>query len=190
MRTSACLLSLALACPSLASQAQSPPAAAAASAAAVRNCTDAAYRGFDFWLGEWIVHGGPDGNQLQGRNRILRSGNGCWLSEHWTSATGNEGTSLNAWDANHGVWRQFWVGADGVVLRLQGGRRDGAMVMEGESPRADGGVQQQRITWTPADDGNVTQRWETSDDAGASWQVAFLGVYRRVPAATAPPAVL
>lgn len=151
-------------------------------------CTDPAYRDFDFWLGEWIVHGGPGGDQLQGRNRILRSDNGCWLSEHWTSATGRKGTSLNAWDAGHGVWRQFWVGADGVVLRLQGGRRDGAMVMEGVLPRAGGGAQQQRITWTPADDGSVSQRWETSDDAGDSWQVAFLGVYRRAQEDAVPDA--
>lgn len=187
MRARTCLLSLVLAHAPLAAQTQAPLVVPAAPTASVRSCTDAAYRAFDFWLGDWIVHGGPGGDQLQGRNRILRSDNGCWLSEHWTSATGNAGTSLNAWDASQRVWRQFWVGADGVVLRLQGGLRDGAMVMEGELPRAEGGVQRQRITWTPADDGSVTQRWETSDDGGASWQVTFLGVYRRVPGEPGSP---
>ena len=37
------------------------------------------------------------------------------------------------------VWRQFWVGADGVVLRLEGGLQDGAMVLTGELPAPAGG---------------------------------------------------
>lgn len=147
-------------------------------------CTTAEHRQFDFWLGDWVVHGGPDGTALQGTNRIERSGNGCWLVEHWRSAKGNDGTSLNAWDAQHRAWRQFWVGADGVVVRLQGGLRgDGAMEMSGELPKADGGVQLQEMSWTPAADGSVLQQWDTSDDDGKSWQTSFLGTYRRTPAA-------
>ncbi len=177
MRTILLAVVLGMSAQSASAQAQSQ--APSAPVSVPKACTDEAYRQFDFWIGEWIVHGGPKGDQLQGHNRIERSGNGCWLSEHWRSAGGNDGTSLNAWDAHHKVWRQFWVGADGVGLRLQGGLRDGAMVMEGELPTAAGGVQRQRISWTPRDDGSVTQRWETSDDAGVSWQVAFLGVYRK-----------
>jgi hypothetical protein len=152
----------------------SPSTAAAAPASA---CSAAEYRQFDFWLGDWVVQGGPKGDQLQGTSRIERSDNGCWLVEHWHSARGGDGTSLNAWDSQYKAWRQFWTGADGVVLRLEGGLQDGAMVMTGELPRAEGGVQLQKIRWTPGDDGSVEQRWETSDDAGASWQVAFLGRY-------------
>jgi hypothetical protein len=33
-----------------------------------------------------------------------------------------------------------------------------------------------RAMMSPRDDGSVIQRWETSDDAGASWRV---GVYRK-----------
>ena len=179
MRTVLLAALLAMSAPSVSAQTQAQAPSAAAAAPAPMVCADDAHRQFDFWLGDWVVHGGPDGDRLQGHNRIERSGNGCWLSEHWRSATGNDGTSLNAWDAQHKVWRQFWVGADGVVLRLEGGLRDGAMVMTGELPTANGGMQRQRITWTPRDDDSVTQRWETSDDAGASWQVAFLGVYRK-----------
>jgi hypothetical protein len=140
-------------------------------------CAGAEHRQFDFWLGEWEVRGGP-GDTLQGTSRIERSDNGCWITEHWHSARGNDGTSLNAWDAQYGVWRQFWTGADGVVLRLEGGLRDGAMELRGELPKAGGGVQLQRIRWTPRRDGSVTQHWETSDDDGSRWQTSFLGTYR------------
>ena len=149
----------------------------AAPAPAPMRCEGAEHRQFDFWLGEWDVHG-EDG-QLLGTNRIERSGNGCWLVEHWRGVSGNHGTSTNAWDAQYRVWRQFWVGGDGVVLRLEGAREGEAMVMRGELPDAKGGIQHQRITWTPQADGSVVQQWDTSDDAGASWQTSFRGSYRR-----------
>ncbi|QNP41943.1 hypothetical protein [Lysobacter solisilvae (ex Woo and Kim 2020)] len=147
-------------------------------------CEGAEHRQFDFWLGEWDVYGGAQGEQLLGHNRIERSANGCWLVEHWQGASGNHGTSTNAWDAAYRVWRQFWVGGDGVVLRLEGGREGEAMVLAGELPDGKGGTQRQRIRWTPQADGSVVQHWETSDDAGASWQSSFRGVYRRRAAAT------
>ena len=52
---------------------------------------DEAFRAFDFWLGDWVVHG-PAGN-VAGHNRIERSQRGCVLVENWTSATGGTGTS-------------------------------------------------------------------------------------------------
>ena len=82
-------LALAIAGGQAMAQTPTPPAA----------CTAAEHRQFDFWLGHWIVHGGPDGKALQGTSRIERSENGCWITEHWHSARGSDGTSLNAWDA-------------------------------------------------------------------------------------------
>ena len=56
------------------------------------------------------------------------------------------------------------------------------MVMEGELPKEGGGVQKQRISWTPAADGSVAQKWDTSDDDGKTWQESFLGIYRKAMA--------
>ncbi len=141
-------------------------------------CKGAEYRQFDFLLGDWEVRGGPQGDQLQGTDRYERSANGCWLQEHWYSAQGGEGTSLSSWDMNYRVWRQYWTGGDGTVLRIEGGLHDGTMTMRGVLPGKAGGEQLQRLVWAPNADGSVTQRWETSDDAGKSWQVSFLGIYR------------
>ncbi|HEU0306991.1 MAG TPA: hypothetical protein VFR30_08485 [Lysobacter sp.] len=151
----------------------------AATPPAPMQCTGVEHRQFDFWLGEWKVYGGPDGDRHVGDNRIERSDNGCWLVEHWRGASGNHGTSTNAWDAQYRVWRQFWVGGDGVVLRLEGGLQDGAMVMAGELPTPQGGTQRQKISWTPQADGSVIQQWDTSDDGGGSWTTTFRGHYRR-----------
>jgi hypothetical protein len=154
-------------------QAPGPPA----------GCTASEHRQFDFWLGEWEVTGGPQLDRIVGRNRIVAAANGCALHEHWVSASGGHGMSLNVYEPARGQWTQFWIGADGAVLRLSGGLRGDAMVMEGELPGANGRVQRQRISWTPHPDGSVVQRWETSDDDGASWQASFVGIYR--PSASA-----
>jgi hypothetical protein len=151
----------------------------AATPFALMRCTGPEHRQFDFWVGEWDVFGGPQGDRLLGSSRIERSANGCWLVEHWRGASGNHGTSTNAWDVQHGVWRQFWVGGDGVVLRLEGGLQDKTMVMTGELPKTGGGTQRQRISWTPQDDGSVVQQWETSDDEGTTWSTSFRGSYRK-----------
>ncbi len=151
--------------------AQSPPPPA---------CVAPEHRQFDFWLGEWDVIGGPNAETVVGRNTIVRVASGCALREHWVNNGGNDGHSLNVYDRATKRWTQFWIGSDGVVLRLEGGLRDdGAMAMEGVLPDGKGGVQKQRIVWTPKPDGRVEQRWETSDDDGAHWQTAFLGIYRR-----------
>ena len=71
----------------------------------------------------------------------------------------------------------------GGVLLLDGGMRDGAMVLEGWAAGDDddlGRVDRQRITWTRDDEGaEVRQVWETSTDDGKTWNVAFDGRYRR-----------
>ncbi|NOT88086.1 MAG: DUF1579 family protein [Lysobacter sp.] len=143
-------------------------------------CEAPEYRQFDFWLGAWEVDDGLQNGRVAGQNTITRVASGCALREHWVNAGGKDGHSLNAYDREAQRWTQFWIGSDGVVLRLSGGLRDdGAMAMEGTLPDGKGGAQRQRIVWTPNADGSVVQRWDTSDDDGGSWRNAFVGVYRR-----------
>lgn len=170
----------ALPAPAPASAPAAPASAPQQAAAVSPACSGPEHRQFDFWLGVWDVYGGADGSQRIGGNDIRRVASGCALAEHWTNARGQDGRSLNAYDAAAGGWTQFWIGGDGVVLRLSGSlREDGAMAMEGTLADGKGGVQRQRIVWTPQADGSVTQRWDTSDDAGATWVTAFQGTYRR-----------
>src|SRR5688572_11534423 len=61
----------------------------AATTAALMSCTAPEHRQFDFWIGEWDVFGGPEGDRLVGNNTIERSENGCWLVERWRGASGN-----------------------------------------------------------------------------------------------------
>lgn len=139
-------------------------------------CDDPAYRQFDFWLGDWQVHT-PDG-KLAGHNRIAREYGGCVLHERYDTGRGYSGESLNSFDIGRRVWHQTWVDNSGTLLLLEGGLREGSMVLEGQTRDAAGLLTRHRITWTPKADGKVRQLWESTDAAGL-WTVAFDGLYSR-----------
>ena len=139
-------------------------------------CASEAHRAFDFWVGEWNVHG-PKG-KLAGTNSIRREYQGCVLHERYDTGRGYSGESLNIYDAPRKRWHQTWVDSTGLLLLLEGGLRDGKMVLEGQVTGTDGKPTSHRITWTPNADGSVRQLWESTDSSGA-WTVAFDGKYTR-----------
>jgi hypothetical protein len=139
-------------------------------------CSSSEYRQFDFWLGKWKVTD-KDG-KLLGHNEITSILGGCALEENWASAGGgNIGTSYNIYDRGRKVWHQTWVDGSGLLLTIEGGIRDGSMVLEGLS-QGPKGEARQRITWTPLPDGRVRQLWETAP-AGGDFKTAFEGFYAR-----------
>lgn len=156
-------------------------AGAPAAPAPGERCKAAEYHQFDFWIGSWEVFD-PTGKQRVGRSSIEPVLRDCAIAEHWSGTQAGEGKSYNAYDPNMRRWHQFWVAETGNSLWLTGAREGAAMVMEGEQPAANGSTTRQRITWTPAADGTVRQLWESSNDGGKTWNTAFDGRYRRVPA--------
>lgn len=133
---------------------------------------------FDFWIGEWEVTQ-PDG-VVAGYNSIVSINEGRALLENWKSVSGEfAGKSLNSYDAIEKKWKQFWVDTSGLVLELSGGLVDGKMVLTGTRTTRTGAVVQERITWTPNEDGSVRQLWEQSNDEGATWQTVFDGHYAK-----------
>lgn len=142
------------------------------------NCDAPQYRQFDFWLGEWKVTT-PDG-KLAGHNTITLSHGNCVLSEHYITPTGFEGNSFNIFDRQNGKWHQTWVDNTGLLLKISGGMKNGAMVLTGEGKAPDGSPLLHRITWTPNPDKTVSQHWQTSKDNGETWNRAFLGRYTKI----------
>jgi hypothetical protein len=118
----------------------------------------------------------PQG-KLQGTNRIDKIEGGCVLQEHWTGAGGGTGTSFNIYDFTTHKWHQTWV-SGATLLLLDGGFREGKMVLEGTTVGRDGATTFNRITWTPVDPDVVTQVWDQSSD-GETWTTVFDGTYRR-----------
>ncbi len=140
------------------------------------SCNVPVHRAFDFWLGEWEVRT-PDG-KLAGVNKITGEYGGCVLHERYDTQRGYSGESLNIYDATRKVWHQTWVDSSGTLLLLEGGMRDGKMVLEGQTVGDDGSISKQRISWTPNANGSVRQFWESTDATG-QWTTAFDGLYTR-----------
>lgn len=145
-------------------------------------CSDAVFHEFDFWVGEWDVYG-PKGN-LAGTNSIRKEEYGCLLTEHWVNTGGQTGQSYNFVDLATGKWRQVWVSA-GATIDYSGGLTDeGAMVLEGAigyGAGQPGNGAKFRGTWTPNEDGSVTQHFQQFDDKKGEWTEWFTGVYKRKP---------
>jgi hypothetical protein len=140
------------------------------------SCSAPEYRQFDFWVGDWVVHG-PKGQQL-GTNRIEKIEGGCALQESWRSANGGTGRSINVYRNATKQWVQVWAGGGGTLL-LQGEFDGKRMILQGESLSPNGSRPRNRITWSPLDGGKVRQVWERSTDEGKTWTVAFDGTYSR-----------
>lgn len=150
-------------------QAQTPPPP---------GCPAEVRRQFDFWVGDWNV---TVGGKPAGENRIERILDGCALLENWKGAGGMSGKSLNFYDPRSERWHQTWVDDRGGSLGLDGAFKDGKMVLIGtqkKDPKT-GTTTIDRITWTPLPADQVRQVWETSNDDGKSWAVAFDGLYTR-----------
>lgn len=139
-------------------------------------CVDAAFRQFDFWLGNWKVKN-PQGVQV-GTSEITRVSEGCAVREQWLSARGKGGTSINYYDAADQQWHQDWVGGDGTILHLRGGLKDGVMILSGDTKGQKGPIEN-KVSYTPLPDGKVKQEWLISDDGGKTWQTTFLGIYEK-----------
>ena len=147
-------------------------------ALAQQSCDSAAYRQFDFWLGNWVVTK-PDGSAA-GTNHVEKILGGCVLQENWRSA-GNSftGRSLNTFTEDGQVWHQTWMDSSGLLLQLNGGLVDGAMVLSGPGTDPQGAAVTHRITWTPNDDGTVRQHWQMQKKGASEWTTLFDGLYRR-----------
>lgn len=137
-------------------------------------CPSEEHRQFDFWVGEWEVFN-PEGDKV-GENTITKVLDGCALHENWISESPFRGNSYNIYDASRGVWHQSWVDNTGTLLRLEGGLKDGAMELAGET-QSDKGKLLNRIRWTQEEE-DVRQVWQVSQDDGENWQTIFDGLYK------------
>ncbi len=153
--------------------AQSPP----------KSCADLPYYSLlDFWVGEWDVY---VGEEKVGDNRIEKILQGCAVMEHWKGSGGGEGKSLFFVD-EAGTWKQIWVTQ---WATNPGGVKEKSMVdadvenairFLGELQHPDVGTWFDSTTLTSLDNGDVRQVIEVSKDNGASWEITFDAVYRRV----------
>jgi hypothetical protein len=140
-------------------------------------CRDPLYRAFDFWAGDWDVY-----DQDQPREKVARVVvelilGRCVLHEIYDAVDGHKGESFSIYDASRHTWHQTWVTDHGQLLTIEGGIREGAMVLKGSDRGSDGKSRLVRGTWHPAKDG-VREVAVRSTDGGATWVPWFDLLFR------------
>ena len=141
-------------------------------------CCEGEYRNFDFWSGNWQV---TSNDQVAGTNNIYFIQDSCILLENWIGAGGTTGTSMNYYDKTDKSWNQLWIDNQGNKLMLKGQFNGESMVLISQPIINDTkSIVIHKITWTPLENGDVRQLWESSQDGGNNWQVLFDGKYTKV----------
>jgi ketosteroid isomerase-like protein len=133
-------------------------------------CSAAAYREFDFWLGEWDVFE-EGGSTREARATVTRIQNDCGLREQYDGADGSSGESMSMYDPSTGEWQQTWLSNRGQVVFIQGTLQGQAMILSGTDHHA-GSKRLVRGVWKPESAG-VRETAETSADGGKTWTPWF-----------------
>ena len=137
-------------------------------------CVAAAYRQFDFWVGDWDVF--DVGSSIPvAHARIDPILDGCVLREDYQGTDGHKGQSFTIYDAARKVWHQSWVTNRGELLEIEGKIENGEIILSGEDRAAGSQV---RGTWKPQN-GDVRETAVTSTDGGNTWKPWFDLVFRR-----------
>ena len=139
---------------------------------------DEAFQEFDFWVGDWVVHG--PGGGLAGTNSITKEERGCVLLEHWENTAGGTGQSINYVDKITGEWVQVWNAEGGSQINIRGGMTEDGMLLTGTlHTMGNETTIPFRALWTLLPDGRVRQFFEQSTDGGETWTTWFEGFYTR-----------
>ena len=133
---------------------------------------DERHHAFDFWIGDWTV---TANDQFAGTNNISAMLGHCVIFEQWESATGGLGKSFNYYDPGYDHWRQIWISDSGSIIEFTGEARDGGIFYTAETVNpADGVVTHHKFEFTQYENGDVRQFWQTSTDAGESWDARYV----------------
>ncbi len=151
----------------------------AAAAVTAGPCETPEARALDFWVGRWTVVDAGTGQKV-GDSVIAREWAGCAIREQFVGADGFTGGSLNAFDRERGVWRQFGAGSTGAVRLFEGkATADGALTLTSETKGRDGAPLVLRMVIRP-DGAGVRQTSTLSRDGGATWRPRY--EFRYIPA--------
>jgi hypothetical protein len=131
---------------------------------------------FDFTLGEWKAELVEPGRSPEVRSTIT---SGCLIEERIKGKNGYEAIVFTSVRRRLGIWVKTFVDNRGTNVFLKGGLTNGEMVLTGTMPDRHGSSKQVRVTWTEKTADRFVQRWETTDDGGATWKRLFKVRYTR-----------
>ncbi|MGB8580747.1 MAG: hypothetical protein WCD47_07985 [Candidatus Sulfotelmatobacter sp.] len=102
---------------------------------------------------------------------------GCVLREQYEGTDGHKGESVSIYDGSRKVWHQTWVTNRGELLVIEGGLKDGEMVLTGTDRTAEGRERLVRGIWK-AEGAGVRETAVRSPDGGRTWKPWFDLIFR------------
>jgi tetratricopeptide (TPR) repeat protein len=141
--------------------------------------SDANFRRFDFWVGDWDVQQtGVPRAPVGAQSRVERILDGCVILENWSpGAGGPSGKSFNTYNRVTKKWEQYWVDATGRITHYFGEfREDGNLYYEADQFGSGNKV---RMTFFNQGPDQVRQLGHLSNDGGKTWTVSFDLTYLR-----------
>lgn len=149
-------------------------------------CSSAEYRQLDFWVGEWDLSwpggqgGTPEGQTGHGSNIITSELGSCVIHESF-SGDGFTGQSFSIYDARSEEWKQTWVDDQGGHIAFTGGLAPDGTPFFQTAPFEDAQGEERinRMIWENIARATLTWRWQTSTDAGDTWNDLWVISYTR-----------
>jgi hypothetical protein len=145
-------------------------------------CARVEYHQFDFFIGDWDAYD-VGSQKVKAHNVVTRMLGGCAIREVYARPDGYVGESFSVYDSVRATWHQSWVTNRGELLLLDGGLRNGDMILSGPTPGPKGMPATIRGTWHAQSSGRVRETAEQSTDGGKTWSPVFDLEFRRRTAA-------
>jgi hypothetical protein len=146
--------------------------------------TDATYRQFDFWIGEWEVYG--KNGKKAGDSKIDLILDSCIILENWKSANPVNGVyyagkSFNAYNSVTKQWQQTWVDNVGGTIEFSEGHyeTDKMIFKTKPFPLNKDTMAIRRLTFFNLGKDKVRQYSELSKDDNKTWTPEYDLEYRR-----------
>ena len=148
-------------------------------------CTsDAAYRQFDFWIGDWGVY--AKNGKKAGDSRIELILDSCIILENWKSTSSANGLyysgkSFNTYNSASKQWQQTWVDNMGGTTEFLEGHYDNNKMIFLTKPFqfSKDTTAIRKLTFYNLDPNKVRQHGEISKDNGLTWATEYDLEYRR-----------
>lgn len=133
---------------------------------------------FDFWLGDWEL---TWNDTSHGTNHVLKIMDGCTVNENfYDPAMKYSGSSWSVYNPQLKVWEQTWVDNQGGYIALTGSFENGMMTLTARPRKLPNGKEiVSRMVFYNISHDTFDWRWESTKDAGASWQPNWLIHYKR-----------
>jgi hypothetical protein len=144
-----------------------------------KSCSDAEFRKFDYWIGDWDTFDLPltPASKSAARNHVDAILEGCVIREDYDQFDGHHGQSFTIYDAPRKVWHQSWVTNRGELLVLEGKRAGDHITLEGDMITAKA-KQRVNVVWYPQGE-DVRETATVSSDGGKTWKPLFDILFRK-----------